>query len=74
MLLAYRFSAALLLTLFVASIAYAQEMIGVVSALSGDATIVRNSVEISAKSGTPVFEDDVINSADNSRGQILLKD
>ena len=74
MLSTYRFGVGLLLALFVGSVAYAQEMIGVVSALSGNATIVRNSVEITAKSGTPVFQDDVINSAKNSRIQILLKD
>ena len=49
-------------------------MIGVVSALSGNASIIRNSEEIPAESGTPIFQDDVINSADNSRVQILLKD
>ena len=49
-------------------------MIRVISALSGNANIIRNSEEITAKSGMPVFQADVINSADNSRIQILLKD
>jgi hypothetical protein len=63
-----------LIVLLSVSYAFAQETIGVISALSGNASIVRNSVEIPAKAGTPVFQDDVINSADNSRIQILLKD
>ncbi|MDG2201968.1 MAG: hypothetical protein P8L29_00715, partial [Burkholderiales bacterium] len=62
-----------LILFLTASYAFAQETIGVISALSGNASIVRNSVEIPAKAGTPVFQDDVINSADNSRIQILLK-
>ncbi|MEJ6649820.1 MAG: hypothetical protein QNK99_04805, partial [Burkholderiales bacterium] len=74
LLSAYRFSAFLMLALLASSFAMAQETIGVVAALSGTASIVRNSVEIPAKSGTPIFENDIINSDVNSRVQILLKD
>ncbi len=70
----HRFFVFILFVLLSASHSYAQDMIGVVSALSGNASIIRNSEEIPAESGTPIFQDDVINSADNSRVQILLKD
>ena len=70
----HRFFVFILFVLLSASHSYAQDMIGVVSALSGSASIIRNSEEIPAESGTPIFQDDVINSADNSRVQILLKD
>ena len=74
LLSAYRLSAFLMLALLTSSFAMAQETIGVVAARSGTASIVRNSVEIPAKSGTPIFENDIINSDVNSRVQILLKD
>jgi hypothetical protein len=70
----HRFFALILFVFLSASYSYAQDMIGVISALSGNANIIRNSEEITAKSGMPVFQDDVINSAENSRIQILLKD
>ena len=70
----HRFFALILFVFLSASYSYAQDMIGVISALSGNANIIRNSEEIIAKSGMPVFQDDVINYADNSRVQILLKD
>ena len=71
---AYRFCAFLILAILSSSQALSQEIVGVVSALSGDATIIRNAVQIPARSGTPVFENDIINSDVNSRVQILLKD
>ncbi len=70
----FRYLTFLVLAFLLTSLALAQDMIGVVSALSGNASIIRNSEEIPAESGTPIFQDDVINSADNSRVQILLKD
>ena len=48
----YRFCAFLILALLTNSFAIAQETIGVVAALSGNASIVSNSAEIQAKSGT----------------------